>query len=141
MGHQMGTITMGMEAGSSVLMSHHAPKLMPIPRMVPPTPMIKASARTIRKMKALDPPSDFRMPISRVRCNTAIYMERHITAKPMMTPIETITHTNSLSPGMLLTLNRAINSAMEYNLYTPQPGSFLRLAMTASVLAGSSSLR
>src|ERR1035438_2766891 len=39
------------------------------------------------RINALEPPSALRMPISRVRCSTAIYMERHTTAKPMTTPM------------------------------------------------------
>src|ERR1039457_3581033 len=113
MGHQEGTITIGMEAGSSVRMSQHAPKLITMPRMVPPNPMITASVRMIRRMNACDAPSDFRIPISRVRCSTAMYMERQTTANPMMTPIAMMTMMNSLRAGMLFTLYREVNSAME----------------------------
>ena len=45
----------------------------------------------MRRMNPFDAPSDFRMPISRVRCSTAMYIERQTTANPITTPIPMIT--------------------------------------------------
>ncbi len=64
-------------------------------------------------MKPFEPPSDFRMPISRVRCSTAMYMERQTTAKPITTPMRH-DHDDELAaaPECCSTLNMEVNSSM-----------------------------
>src|ERR1039457_1727 len=67
-------------------MSARAAKLSPIPTTVPPNPRTTASARMIFRMNQRDAPSAFRIPISRVRCRTAMYIESSTTANPTPPP-------------------------------------------------------
>src|SRR5436305_15136165 len=113
MGHQDFTMTIGNEAGTSVWMSHQAPKLMTMPRTVPPMPSSTDSIRMMPRMNALDAPSDFRMPISRVRCSTAMYMERQTTANPMITAMDMMTTRKPRSAGTLFTFSSDAKSSIE----------------------------
>ena len=46
-------------------------------------------------------PSDLRMPISRVRSITAVYMDWKITRKPMIIATDTTVRMKMLNPGRL----------------------------------------
>ena len=65
-------------------------------------PHRNASADNELQDETREAPSDFRMPISRVRCSTAMYMERQTTAKPMTTPIPITTWMNEFRAGDVL---------------------------------------
>ena len=90
-------------------------------------------------MKVLEAPSALRMPISRVRCSTAMYMERHTTAKPITTPIPMITTMNSLQPVDIVHVERrdVVLHGVD-GVVRPEPSSARRA--TRLVLAGLSSL-
>ena len=100
-------------------------------------------------MKPLDAPSAFRMPISRVRCSTAMYIERQTTAKPMTTPMPMITLMNSRSAGILFDVEQRgellhgsrsgslrQRSASESSITTARVGRVVQLQVDLADLAG-----
>ena len=52
-------------------------------------------------MVAFDAPIDLRMPISRVRSSTAVYIDWKITRKPMTTAMPVTISSARLKPGIL----------------------------------------
>ena len=101
-GHHSGTIACGNEAGTSVARSHRLRKLRPMPRMLPPRPRNSASIRMIFSTRIFEAPRDFSMPISRVRCCTAMYMESEATAAPINTATPIITFSNGRREGNVI---------------------------------------
>ena len=63
-----------------------------------------------------DAPSAFRIPISRVRSSTAVYMERQTTRNPIRTAIPITTFVKASIYGTLLVLNNETKSSIESTL-------------------------
>jgi len=60
-----------------------------------------------------DAPKALRIPISRVRSRTAVYIERQTTRNPIRTAIPITTFVNASMYGTLFTLNNETKSSME----------------------------
>src|SRR5215472_2334416 len=83
------------------LITRAAIMLITMPTIIPAKASTRVSRRMARTMYNLDAPSDFKMPISRVRSITAVYMDWKITIKPMTTAMPMTTAINLESMGML----------------------------------------
>ena len=64
-------------------------------------------------MSTEEAPRDLRMPISRVRSSTAVYIAIDTTMKPTMTAIAITLSMKLRSRPMLLTDNSDVNSSIE----------------------------
>src|SRR5580704_9792977 len=80
---------------SSVL----TPNVDTIPTRTPATASTAVSRRMTPTIVAFDAPIDFRIPISRVRSSTAVYIDWKITRKPTITAIVITTFNARSNPG------------------------------------------
>ena len=85
--------------GNRLVSAFSASKLMPMPNRIPTTASTAVSRSTTFTMYSLDAPMDFKMPISRVRSITAVYIAWKITMNPMMTATPITTSTVVENPG------------------------------------------
>ena len=112
MGHQSGTITVTI-MGAKTFISHRAPYVIAIPSTEPTSASSTVSRSRQSKINHGEPPSALRMPISRVRYSTAVYIERNTTRKPTSVPIPMITRVKVRSMGTLLSVSSEMKSCME----------------------------
>ena len=73
-----------------------------IPAMIPIAVRSVASLRMTEMIYVFDAPSDFKIPISRVRSVMVVYIERKMTRKPIPTASPIITEINTFSAGNII---------------------------------------
>ena len=84
---------------------------------------------------------DLRMPISRVRSMTAVYMDWKMTMKPMMTAMPMTVRRPMLKPGIFSGVRVEISSSMVWTSYCFMPGVVRISLRTASWNFGGFSVR
>src|SRR5579862_12553 len=126
--------------GFSNMIMRRVTRLIMTPAAIPITPSSMVSRRTTFTMYHLEAPIDFRMPISRVRSITAVYIAWKITRNPTTTATPITISIARLNPGRLSGVIIDRYSAIERTEYCSMPGFCLISFVTASRFAGSSTL-
>src|ERR1039458_4812927 len=108
--------------GFSIIIKRRVTKLMMIPPTIPAIASSTVSRSTTLTMYHFDAPIDFKIPISRVRSITAVYIDWKITKKPTTTATQITTLIARSNPGRLSGVIVDRYSGMERTEYFSIPG-------------------